>query len=97
MKNSNNIHTILIPDVHGRKFWEDALPFIESGVPTIFLGDYLDVYGHEGISPDFAVEQFERIIELAKIHSNIQLLLGNHDAGYAMDPYICDCRTDRKN
>jgi hypothetical protein len=92
-----NIHTILIPDIHGRKFWEDALPYIKQGVPTIFLGDYLDVYSHEGILPNEAIENFEKIIDVAKTYSNVQLLLGNHDATYALDKYICNCRTDRKN
>lgn len=97
MTTDKNINTILIPDIHGRTFWEDALPFIKSGVPTIFLGDYLDVYSHEEISPEFALKQFNKIVELAKTYSNVQLLLGNHDAGYAMDRYICNCRTDIKN
>lgn len=97
MIDRNDINTILIPDVHGRKFWEDALPFIEQGVPTIFMGDYLDVYSHEHISPDSAVENFEKILDIANTHKNVQLLFGNHDAGYAMDTYICNCRTDHKN
>lgn len=97
MIDKNDINTILIPDVHGRKFWEDALPFIEQGIPTIFMGDYLDVYSHEKISRAEALKNFETIIDIAKNHSNVQLLFGNHDAGYAMDSYICDCRTDYRN
>jgi hypothetical protein len=93
----DSILAILIPDVHGRKFWEDALPFIEQGVPTIFMGDYLDVYSHEKISPDSAVDNFKKILETAKTNKNVQMLVGNHDAGYAIDRYICDCRTDQQN
>ena len=94
---NNNIHTILIPDIHGRSFWQEALPFIEQGIPTIFIGDYLDVYSHENITRRQAIENFKKIIEITKSHDNVQLLLGNHDACYALDPYICEVRTDYIN
>ena len=97
MIDKNSIHTILIPDVHGRKFWENAMPYIEDGVPAIFMGDYLDVYSHENISRNSAVENFEKILDVAKNNKNVQLLFGNHDAGYALDRSICDCRTDNRN
>lgn len=89
--------TILIPDIHGRKFWEDALPYIEQGVHTVFMGDYLDVYPHEFINPNDAIENFKKILEIAKTHDNMEMLFGNHDTAYAMDRYICDCRTDYEN
>ena len=92
----DNISKILIPDVHGREFWKEAIPYIEQGYKTIFLGDYLDVYPHEGISPAHAVENFEQILGFAD-YDNVQLLLGNHDSGYILSQEICDCRTDYRN
>ena len=86
--------TILIPDIHGRAFWHDAIPFIEKGYRTIFLGDYLDEYRFESISREATLENFREILELAKRHPNIELLLGNHDCGYMFDLSVCNCRTD---
>ena len=42
------------------------------------MGDYLDPYGHEGISNEKAIENFKEIIEFAKENSNVVLLYGNH-------------------
>lgn len=86
--------TILIPDVHGRTFWHKAIPYIEKGVPTIFLGDYHDPYPHERISTADSLENFKAILKFATIHSNITLLLGNHDMTYFANPSFCNCRKD---
>ena len=40
----------IIPDVHGRQFWKDVIPRKDEFEKIIFLGDYLDPYGFEGIS-----------------------------------------------
>lgn len=47
---------IIIPDVHGRKFWRSALSWVET-TPIVFLGDYLDPYRDEGIDSEEAYEQ----------------------------------------
>ena len=86
--------TILIPDVHGRTFWHKAIPYIKKGVPTIFLGNYHDPYPHEHISTADSLENFRAILKLAEIHSNITLLLGNHDMTYFANPSFCNCRKD---
>lgn len=86
--------TILIPDIHGRAFWHDAIPFIEKGYHTIFLGDYLDEYRFESISREETLENFREILGLAKQHPNVELLLGNHDCGYMFDMSVCNCRTN---
>lgn len=82
----SNIHTILIPDVHGRDFWKaDLQRFQQSEFPDIriiFFGDYIDPYPFEKISCKTALKQFEEIIELAKSDNRITLLLGNHDYHY---------------
>lgn len=89
---------IIIPDVHGRSFWKDALPYINDGVPTVFLGDYVDPYWHEGITSEMALDNFKEIIEVAKAHDNVYLLIGNHDCTYIdYKAGICECRTDYYN
>ena len=86
---------IIIPDIHGRSFWKDALPYIEDGVSTVFLGDYVDPYLSEGITPNMALYNFKEIIRVAKTHDNVHLLIGNHDCTYIdYKADICECRTD---
>ena len=87
---------IVIPDVHGRKFWRDAVKGKETE-RIIFLGDYLDPYEEEGITPEDAYNELIDIIAFKKEHSeNVTLLLGNHDLGY-LDPDICTVRQDLFN
>ena len=84
---------IIIPDVHGRSFWRNAVKGHE-GDRIVFLGDYLDPYAWEGITPEEAYEALLDIIALKKAHpDNVTLLLGNHDLGY-LDQHICTCRMD---
>lgn len=90
-----NNAVLIIPDVHGRKFWKEAVrkyPFID----TIFLGDYHDPYPDEGISEEESLENFKEILNYARQHPNCHLLLGNHDLHY-----LCNfgegCRLDYEN
>ena len=96
----NNIHTIVIPDVHGRIFWKtvfERYPQEEfPNIPIIFLGDYVDPYDFEGIDKEFAIDNFKEIIDIAKKDKRVHLLIGNHDMHYWYDaPY--KCRVDKKN
>ena len=80
---------IVIPDVHGRDFWRSAVRGREEE-KIIFLGDYVDPYSWEGITPHVAFLELQDIIEFKKAHpDNVVLLLGNHDLGY-LDREICD-------
>lgn len=84
---------IVIPDVHGRKFWRKAVRGNEDK-RIIFLGDYLDPYSFEGVSYDDAFNEFNDILAFKKEHpDNVTLLLGNHDMGY-LEPDICEVRQD---
>ena len=84
---------IVIPDVHGRKFWREAVRGKEDE-RIIFLGDYLDPYSFEGVTYLDAMTEFNAILEFKKAHpDNVTLLLGNHDMGY-LDPDICEVRQD---
>ena len=89
---------IIIPDVHGRTFWREAVEGI--GDPgheedkVVFLGDYIDPYWQEGIYPEDAYAGLEEIVALKRRNPDrVVLLLGNHDLGY-LDPDICTCRRD---
>ena len=42
---------IVIPDVHGRTFWRQAVNEYLGKEHILFLGDYLDPYTYEGITP----------------------------------------------
>lgn len=73
----------IIPDVHGRTFWKKAYDLIDVMDKVIFLGDYLDPYSHENISPIEAINNFEEIIEFKKrYYDKVILLIGNHDLHY---------------
>lgn len=83
----------VIPDIHGRNFWHEAVKGHEDE-RIVFLGDYLDPYSREGITPAKATEELEAVINFKKEHpDNVVLLLGNHDLGY-LDSDICECRHD---
>ncbi len=80
----NNIKRyILIPDVHGREFWKDAVRDLASDTAVVFMGDYLDTYPFENIPNVLAIANFKEILEFKKSHPNqVALLLGNHDLHY---------------
>ena len=84
----------IIPDVHGRTFWRRAVQASPRGGKIIFLGDYLDPYPWEEITPGDSTRMLREIIELKKERpDDIVLLLGNHDMGY-LDPVMNTCRRD---
>lgn len=85
---------ILIPDLHGRKFWKEAVAAAEADTRIIFLGDYTDPYDFEGITEQEAFEGFVEVVDYARSHPNVELLLGNHDCGYVFGKFICNCRRD---
>lgn len=88
-----NKNLLIIPDVHGRLFWKQAIDSYPN-TETIFLGDYLDPYWNiDGIRREQAFEVFKEILQLAKERNNIHLLLGNHDWHYIHE--IDSCRIDR--
>ena len=96
-----NIHTLIIPDIHGRTFWKDALErFPKKSFPNlsiVFLGDYLDPYETiENISRKQAIDNFKEIIKTAKNDNRIHLLFGNHDMHYWYNAQY-KSRVDHKN
>ena len=80
-------NTIIIPDVHGRTFWKDAIPYVKGGTSCIFLGDYMDPYGFENISSLDSYNNLCEILAFARENRDrVTLLLGNHDLSYLGDP-----------
>ena len=78
---------IIIPDLHGRTFWKGAVKGRENE-DIVFLGDYLDPYGDEGITYGQALQNLEAILGFRDKHpENVTLLIGNHDQQY----FIPDC------
>lgn len=76
---------IIIPDVHGRTFWRNAVKKYRNvkDVHIVFLGDYIDPYQNiDNIYPEDAYCVFEEIIDITRNSNNITLLLGNHDIHY---------------
>ena len=87
---------IVIPDVHGREFWKEAIKGHEKD-HIVFLGDYVDPYTYEGIDQDKGLVMLEQVIEFKIQHmDNVTLLLGNHDLGY-LSRIVCECRMDYVN
>ena len=88
---------IVIPDVHGRLFWKEAIAAAKEDEKIIFLGDYLDPYSYEfeedPLMAQFAetyetrsnhvLNNFKEIIEFKRQNPDrVVLLLGNHDFHY---------------
>lgn len=88
---------LIVPDVHGRTFWrEDVYWALENthDIKVVFLGDYVDPYGYEGISREDAFCVLEEIIELKmKYGDRVVLLIGNHDFHY-FNGRVGGCRKD---
>lgn len=82
---------LIVPDVHGRVFWKDAADEKYADHKIIFLGDYLDQYGFEGVGTDAEVfENFKEIVEFKRSNPDrVVLLLGNHDIHYLDKSYAC--------
>ena len=70
----------IIPDVHGRSFWRRAVQDAPEDGTVIFLGDYLDPYPWEEITPGDATRMLQEIIALKMARPDrVVLILGNHD------------------
>lgn len=87
---------IIIPDVHGRIFWKDAVKGKEDE-EIVFLGDYVDPYKYEGINPEDGILALEDAIKFKEEHpNNVRLLLGNHDCGYIWKS-VCSARRSEEH
>lgn len=74
---------IIIPDLHGREFWREAVKELPKDARVVFLGDYLDPYENDWIYWTDAFQSLLDIIAFKKAHTEqVMLLLGNHDLHY---------------
>ena len=102
---------MIIPDLHGRKFWRQTIvDNIGKVDKVIFLGDYLDPYEDEieenpelmeceyfGDSKNL-LKMLEDIISLKKNEPDKYILLtGNHTDSYIWSNFHAATRTDYKN
>ena len=96
---SHNV--LVVPDVHGRSFWRDAMSFRG---PIVFLGDYHDPYPSD-FTPEDAEEPVEEYLQQSidnlkelfqfaeENQDRVTLLIGNHDLEYlcmSVDAYRMD-------
>ena len=91
---------IVLPDIHGRRFWESARERIDACDKVVFIGDYFDPYVFEGITPLDAIENFKEILSFVKEYpEKVVMLLGNHDLPYFSEKYLAlskyHCRMSR--
>lgn len=105
------MNILIIPDVHGRKFWRTAINNnIDKVDKIIFLGDYLDPYGDEiEENPELMecnsfydsqnlLKILEDIVSLKKNEPNKYVLLtGNHSDSYIWSKFNAASRTDYRN
>lgn len=91
---------LIVPDVHGRKFWKEPCDSIDKYEKIVFLGDYVDPYEYEGITKEEAVENFKEIISFARMNNGkVILLLGNHCLPYISEYFLnnaCGGRHDKE-
>ena len=102
---------LVIPDLHGRKFWREAIANNIGQVDkVIFLGDYLDPYMNEIEEDTDSMEcndfydcynlmnMLNDIISLKKNDPNKFILLtGNHTDSYIWSKFRAATRTDYRN
>ena len=75
---------LVLPDIHGRKFWKKSCANIDRYDKVVFLGDYFDPYDFEEISIPECIDNFKEILDLKRNNPDkVVLLIGNHD-----EPYI---------
>lgn len=96
---NDNIKALIMPDIHGRSFWKDAInKYPKEEYPNlkiIFLGDYLDPYiDYDKISQETAYDNFIEILNYANNDDRVILLIGNHDWHYFVS--LDTCRLDMK-
>ena len=74
---------IIIPDIHGRLFWEKPVKEYLGHEHIVFLGDYVDPYHDEFINRRHMLRRLGEIINLKRENpDSVTLLLGNHDLQY---------------
>lgn len=78
---------LIIPDVHGRNFWEEPCSHIDEFDKVIFLGDYHDPYLFQ-VSQDKSRHNLrDKLVPFVNEHKDkVVCLMGNHDGNYVISP-----------
>lgn len=94
-----NPELLIIPDVHGRDFYRDALSeAVQAGIGIVCLGDYMDPYDEDDVHHMGVAYPLKELLELKKMKPHmIHLLIGNHDASYFYSVEMCPGRYDSIN
>lgn len=90
---------LIIPDVHARSFWKQAIEEKLNEVDkVILLGDYVDPYPEEGFTRKNAIATLEEVIKLKQENPDkVILLLGNHCMQYVNRRFDTRSRFDSSN
>ena len=93
-----NPKILILPDIHGRDFYCDALyEAIAKGTAIVCLGDYLDPYLGDDLHEKGVFAPLKELVEVKKQHpGRVHLLIGNHDSSYMLNRYCCEYRYNYK-
>ena len=77
-----NPKILILPDIHGRKFYCNALyEAVDEGAEIVCLGDYLDPYPGDDLHEKGVFAPLKELVEVKKQHPDrVHLLIGNHDS-----------------
>ena len=98
------MNILIIPDIHGRSFWEEAINDVTEHRrefdEVVFLGDYFDPYPTEDISECQAISNWERLYDTlfgTYLMCAPVFLIGNHDAHYISKVFAAKATSSRKS
>lgn len=98
------MRVLIIPDIHGRKFWREAIKHIDEFDKIVFLGDYLDPYSYEYVDNPESMESdlTQMLLDIIQFKKDnldkVVLLTGNHTDHYIWPKYVINStRFDRTN
>ena len=94
----NNPKILILPDIHGRAFYQKALyEAVDKGAEIVCLGDYLDPYPGDDLHERGVFAPLKELVEVKKQYpERVHLLIGNHDSSYMLNRHICEHRYDYK-
>lgn len=78
---------LIVPDIHGEKFWKDYVNKPEDYDKIIFLGDYVDSFF---VKDEEILDNLNDIIKFKRNNMDkVILLWGNHDLSYYDLKFMC--------
>lgn len=98
------MNILIIPDIHGRSFWEKAINDVAEHRrefdEIVFLGDYFDPYSTEHINECQAIMNWEHLYDTLTgtyLTCVPVFLIGNHDAHYINKVFAGRASSNRKS